>query len=375
MSSRAMSSRTMRVVMSAAVVVAGTLFFAIGKLGAQSAQAGAEAKTAEQAFKNIQALKGTPADQMIPSMQFISNSLGVECEFCHVEGAFEKDDKKEKETARQMIKMQFAINKENFNGQTEVTCNTCHRGSHSPVGTPIISDEEPKHDAAKPAASLPTADQVLDKFVQAAGGADALQKVTTRSGKGNIKVGGRELSIEVLSKAPDKRVSITHTPNGDNVTAFDGHSGWLGNPGGRPPRDMNAAEAEGARFDAAFNLPLELKKMFDQFRVRSADKIADHEVVQLIGIKQGHPPVRLFFDQQSGLLVRSIRYAETPLGRNPVQLDYADYRDQNGVKVPFRWTLARPLGRFTIQLDQVQQNLPIDDAKFEKPAAAPPSSK
>jgi len=67
--------------------------------------------------------------------------------------------------------------------------------------------------------------------------------------------------------------------------------------------------------------------------------------------------------------VRSIRYADTPLGRNPTQVDYADYRAQDGVKVPFQWTVARPLGRFTIQVTELQQNVLVDDKKFEKPAA------
>ncbi|MGA8764338.1 MAG: photosynthetic reaction center cytochrome c subunit family protein, partial [Candidatus Sulfotelmatobacter sp.] len=67
-------------------------------------------KMAEEQFKNIQVLKGVPADQLIPAMQFITASLGVECDFCHVQGAFEKDDKKTKQTARKMMEMMFAIN-------------------------------------------------------------------------------------------------------------------------------------------------------------------------------------------------------------------------------------------------------------------------
>ena len=82
-----------------------------------------------------------PAEQLIPAMQFISASLGVECEFCHVQGAFDKDDKQTKKTAREMMTMMMAINKENFKGHREVTCFTCHRGSNDPVGTPIISDD------------------------------------------------------------------------------------------------------------------------------------------------------------------------------------------------------------------------------------------
>jgi len=134
---------------------------------------------------------------------------------------------------------------------------------------------------------------------------------------------------------------------------------------------MTAQENEAIGFDATFYLPTELKKMFAQFRVRpAADKIAGHDVYQLIAANPGKPPMRLFFDKESGLLLRSIRYAETPLGRNPTQVDYGDYRAQDGVKVPFQWTIARPLGRFTIQIHELQQNVPVDDKKFEKPAAA-----
>jgi hypothetical protein len=89
--------------------------------------------------------------------------------------------------------------------------------------------------------------------------------------------------------------------------------------------------------------------------------------VTLIGIRENQPPVRLWFDEKSGLLVRMVRFVETPLGRNPTQIDYADYRDVEGVKTPLRWTVARPNGRFTIQVTDVQQNVPVDDAKFAKP--------
>lgn len=333
------------------------------------------ANPAEQVFKNIQVLKGTPANQIVPSMQFIANSLGVECDFCHVRGAFEKDDKEPKKTARQMIQMQMAINRNNFKGEREVTCFSCHRGAPNPVGVPIIAEEEPKRpepgktEAAAPA--LPTPDEILNKYVEAVGGAAALEKITTRVEKGTISFGPQQLPVEVLAKAPNKRISLVHTPKGDNITAFDGHMGWIGNSGPRPPREMSLPENEAIGFDATFYLPTELKKMFAQFRVLpAADKIGGHDVVQLIGANPGKPPIRLFFDKESGLLVRSIRYADTPLGRNPTQVDYADYRAQDGVKVPFQWTVARPLGRFTIQVTELQQNVPIDDKKFEKPAAA-----
>jgi hypothetical protein len=126
-----------------------------------------EQKTADQAFKNIEVLKGVPAEQLIPSMQFINASLGVECEFCHVLGAFEKDDKKPKARARKMMEMMFAINKDNFDGQREVTCYSCHRGASKPQTIPAIMAEETPPAAANAekttAPALPAVDQVINK--------------------------------------------------------------------------------------------------------------------------------------------------------------------------------------------------------------------
>jgi photosynthetic reaction center cytochrome c subunit len=333
-------------------------------------------KLAEEEYKNIQALKGIPADQVIPSMQFIAASLGVECEYCHVAHANEKDDKKTKVTARKMINMMMAINKENFEGHREVTCYSCHRGAAKPVGTPIITDEEPPaaaDEGKKPGeakASLPAVEQLLDKYLAAVGGAEALQKITSRVQKGTLTAfGGQHFPVDVYAKAPDKRVSIMHLQGGDSLTAFDGKQGWLSVPG--RVHTMSAAENDAARIDADFYLPAHLKMLYQKFSVDSGEKIEGHDTYVIVGSTEGRPPLRLFLDKESGLLLRLIRYAETPLGRNPTQIDYADYRDANGVKVPFRWTLARPGNRFTVQVEQVQQNVPVDDAKFAPP---PPSA-
>jgi photosynthetic reaction center cytochrome c subunit len=336
-------------------------------------------KKAEEQFKNIQVLKGIPADQLFPTMQFISASLGVECSFCHVQNAFEKDDKKTKQTARKMIEMMFALNKDNFQGHREVTCYSCHRGSPKPLAIPVVMAEEPKLSAGEPhraeeAAnsaeakqnSGPSADQLIDKYVQAAGGASAIDKVTSRVMKGTIDFGGRSLPIDIYSKEPDERISFTHMQDGDSVTAFNGHEGWLGSPG-RPPREMTASDMDGASIDADLHLATHLRQMFSSMQVQGSEKVDDHDTYVVVGQREGKPPIQLYFDQQSGLLVRLVRYGETALGWLPTQIDYADYRDANGVKVPYRWTLARPNGRFTIQVTDLQQNVPIDDAKFIKP--------
>jgi hypothetical protein len=337
-------------------------------------------KKAEEQFKNIQTLKGIPAEQLIPTMQFISTSLGVECEFCHVQDAFDKDEKKSKQTARKMMTMMFAINKDNFDGHREVTCYSCHRGSTDPVSTPVIAAEEPKVTATEvikvgaTEASQPSADQLFDKYVQAVGGAAAISKVTSRAAKGTIDFGGKQFPIDVYSKDPDKRASFTHMPEGENITAFNGAEGWLAGPN-HPVREMHGPDLDGAAIDADLHFPANLKQMFIETQVRGTEKVGDREAYLVVGRREGKPPLRLYFDEQSGLLLRLVRYGETALGRLPTQVDYADYREINGVKVPYRWTLARPNGRFTIQVSDLKQNVPVDDAKFAKPPSPPEGPK
>jgi hypothetical protein len=343
------------------------------------APSGAPPRLAEEQFKNIQTLKGIAADQVVPSMQFIAASLGVECDYCHVHGAMEKDDKKPKVTARKMIAMMMAINKDNFEGRREVTCFSCHRGTKDPVATPVIGDEETKPESgegkqsseAKPA--LPAAEQLLDKYLAALGGAEALQKISTRVQKGTATAfGGERLPVEIYSKGPDKRLSVMHLKGGDSVTAFDGNQGWLGVPG--RTHLMSGAENAAARIDADLYFAVHVKSLCQKFRVAPGEKLDGHDTFLVVGSNEGEPPLELYLDRQSGLLIRLVRYAETPLGRIPTQIDYADYRDADGVKLPFRWTLARPGNRFTVQIDQLQHNIPVDDAKFAAPPPVPPAA-
>jgi photosynthetic reaction center cytochrome c subunit len=346
-------------------------------IAAVDAQSAPGPKTADQAFKNIQVLKGKPADQLIPAMQFITASLGVECDYCHVQGAFDKDDKKPKQIARKMMQMMMVINQENFDSHREVTCYSCHRGNAKPVAIPLISEEEPKpptpavaNNAAQNAAKLPSSDQLIDKYVQALGGASAIQKVTSRVAQGTANVAGHQTPIDIFEKNPDKRISLLHIESGDSVTAYNGHEGWLAAPG-RPLREMNTSDIEAAKLDADLHFPTDIKQIFGELHVEHEEKIGQQSTYVIFALRQGLPPVQLYFDQHSGLLVRELRYAESPLGLNPTQIDYADYREVDGVKTPFRWTIARPSGSFTIQLEQLKQNVPIDDAKFAKPPTPP----
>lgn len=365
------------IVAIAALALGVALAWTPGSAKAGQAPApGAAPKTAGEAFKNIQVLKDIPADELFATMQFISASLGVECGYCHVEHAFDKDDKPAKLTARKMIVMMMAINKENFGGQRGVTCYSCHRGAAQPMGIPAVPEQEPKPELAAAhegeaaaAAHLPSADQLLDKYVQAIGGSAALEKITTRVEQGKLtSPDGSQFSIDVYAKAPNMRLSVMHTPRGENVTAYDGQGGWM-SAMGRPARQLAGPELQTMRLDADFYFPAHARQVFAQFRVRPPEYVAGHEANVLFASTPGKSSAKMYFDQESGLLVRMVQYTETPLGLLPAQIDYADYRDVDGVKIPFRWTLARPRGRFTIQVEKMQQNVPIDDAKFALPAA------
>jgi len=189
--------------------------------------------------------------------------------------------------------------------------------------------------------------------------------------KGTIDFGGKSLPIDIYSKDPDKRISFTHLPEGDSVTAFDGHDGWLGTPG-RPAHEMHGSELDAASIDADLHFATHLKAMFSAMQVEGPERIGDRDAYVVVGKREGKTPIRLYFDEQSGLLLRLVRYGDSALGWLPTQIDYADYRDATGVKIPYRWTLARPSGRFTIQVSEVKQNIPVDDARFAKPAAEGP---
>jgi photosynthetic reaction center cytochrome c subunit len=335
-----------------------------------SAQSPPAPKIAAQQFKNVQVLKDIPADQFIPTMQFIAGALGVECEFCHVQHAMDKDDKKEKQTARKMIEMELAINQSHFKNEIEVTCYTCHRGSPHPVGIPILAPNAaatPGHDHHEISAqeSLPTADQVLDKYLAAVGGAEALHKIKSRVQKGSVDTGGEQYPIEIYSESPEKRLSISHASFGESITAFNGQAGWLTTPRGVHP--MNASERQSARIDAQIYFPARIRELYQDFKILPGETIDGRATFLVTAVGPSNPSLRLFFDQQTGLLLRLVRYTDTPLGRNPAEVDYADYRDAGGLKIPYQWTLSRTSGSFTIRIASVQQNVPIDEKLFDMP--------
>ena len=338
----------------------------------------------EAAFKNIQVLKGIPVDEFMGTMGLFSAALSVCCAECHTGAGTSnpkwEDDPPRKRTARRMVQMVTAINRDNFNGRQIVTCWTCHRGSQSPLVTPPLDKMygepviEPPDILPRATSGEPTADEIFDKYIQALGGAQRLANLTSFTAKGTYSGYDTDLAkvaIEIYAKAPAQRTTIVHAAFGDSVRVYDGRSAWIASPDKPLPlMPLTGGNLEGAKIEAIVAFPTQLKKAFSQWRVTST-AIDDREVRVLQGSNPRQPPVNFYFDD-AGLLVRLVRLADTAIGRVPTQIDYSDYREVSGVKLPFRWTATWTDGQSTAELTEVQANVAIDATKFARPAPAPP---
>lgn len=322
-------------------------------------------QTAAQRFKNIQIFKDIPATQLDPTMAFISGSLGVRCNYCHVPGQFEKDDKPTKLAARRMIKMVFDLNKGSFNGHGAVSCFTCHRGKPTPVSVPAVGQNlwAPSSPPSSPE-PLPSVIEILDRYVRALGGAGALQKITSRSAKGSrIGADGVLVPEEVHQKAPDKLLTVTSYPNvvfsnGFNGTVVWGHSS---REGATPLPEQIVVQM---KREAVFYKELKTPELYSNLTVVGRVPVADADAYVIQAKPVDGPVEKLFFDVRSGLLVRRYAESDTVLGKFPLQTDYEDYREVDGIKQPFliRWSMpGRSWGR---KIAEIKQNVPLDDAKF-----------
>ena len=338
---------------------------------------------AEEVFKNIQALRGIPVNEFLGIMGFFSASLGKSCVDCHDSDSgwenYVADKNPNKRTARRMIEMVSTINKGFFGGAQGVTCYSCHRGGPRPKLTPNLTalysppSEMEADDVVQQAPGAPSADQILDKYLQALGGAQRVASLTSFTAKGTTVGYGLDAEkrpVEIFAKAPNERATIIHEEKGTSTSIYDGRSGWIAAPNlPLPVLPLTGGELEGAGLDAALSFPAKIKQAFTRWRVGDAVDIDDREVQVLQGTTATGNIATLYFDSKSGLLVRMIRYAKSPVGRLPTQIDYSDYREVAGVKMPFRWNVLWLDGRESFELTEVQTNVPIDNAKFAKPAA------
>jgi photosynthetic reaction center cytochrome c subunit len=379
-------ARIMIGMMSAAVVIGlGSLVLA----AAAQAQGESQQKSqmAEEVFKNVQLLRGIPVNQFMETMGFFSASLNMNCVDCHAEEAGGDwaryaDDTEKKQITRKMILMVRGINSSYFGGKRIVTCYSCHRNGNVPVDTPNLAEvygtpPPPDPVEIQQVPTAPSADQLLDKYLQALGGAQRLAGFTSFIGKGNYQGygEGEKRPMDIFVKAPDQLSTVIHRETGDSITTFDGRAGWIAAPAANSPVTMIAmtgGDLDAAKMDANLFFPSRMKQALSKWRVGFPTTIDDRDVQVAEGSTARGVPVKLYFDPESGLLLRQVRYIDTPMGLNPTQIDYADYREVSGIKVPFRWTVTWLDGRSTYELNELRLNVPIDARKFEKPAPPQP---
>ena len=351
--------------------------------------------------KNVKLLGDLPVSQFIPVMNYFATSLGRRCNFCHVNNNgqwdYASDAKTEKNTAREMIKMVLETNKTFFKGNVEVQCNTCHRGRNTPqslIALPLPSPpagggQGQARPAGTPAGAgaagsaqpqgsptprpTPTpAQEIINNYITAIGGQANIDKVQSRTSKLAASNGpGNPINLEVYQAPPNKFYMRTTLDQGVFERGFDGQVGWEKSP--RGVRQLNSVEAW--RMQNSINLFGNLNfKQYARLRTVGRDKIGDRDAYVILANRSDTDVERLFFDVETGLLLRRITYLRTMLAVIPEQFDFEDYRDVDGVKLPFTIRVSsieagNPVATRTFS--EMKLNAPGDESKFKMPAATP----
>lgn len=347
-----------------------------------------QGKKAGEFFKNVSTstLKELSVDDFIGAMGVLADDLGLDCADCHPNAGTDQVDwvvdTPPKRTARRMIEMVASINRTNFAGVQKVTCWTCHHGRDVPATTIALetlydTPNSEKDDVVKAETSGATATQILDKYIEAVGGAQRLAGlnsfVATGQSLGYMGLGGNG-DFTIYAKAPNQRTTkITfkdHPDRGESTWAFGGTSAWIKTPRGLLGEyEVVGGELDGARLEAQLAFPGQIKQALTNWRVGPNQSIGDRDFQVLQGTGPRNFLATLYFDSKTGLLVRLIRYSPSPIGRMPTQIDYSDYRDVGGIKFPFEYRFLWLDGRYTAKITDVKTNVTIDPAIFGRPSA------
>src|SRR6185295_454528 len=222
----------------------------------------------------------------------------------------------------------------------------------------------------------PTAEQILTKYMEALGGSAAIEKLKTRSMKGTwLARDGVTLGYEVYQSAPDKIYTVLTTPKqGVFERGFNGRTAW--EKSARRLRDLEGLELFYLKRYPDLFKDIKLQGQFTRISYGGKDKIDGTDVHVLRGFGVDGRGERLYFDAQTGLLLRRISSTPTMVGIIPEQVDYEDYRDVDGLKLPFtiRVTTIDSFFSSTRKITEIKLNVPVDETKFNKPAPGPAPS-
>ena len=334
----------------------------------------AEQKTSEQVYKNIQVLNGLPASELDGVMYFMSASLGVACNHCHT-NPWDSDAKSTKLAARKMIVMTRNLNKESFSGNPAITCYTCHRGQPNSAPLPPVdpvSSQPTEADVvpAKPPA-LPASDEIIGRYILAIGGEPAIAKMKTRVLRGTETITDRTTApvttpIEIYQTSENKLLMVRSASVGMSMQGFDGSRGWTRDSGGL--REMDAKELVAMRRSADFFRYLKIKETYPQMRVLAKEKVGIREAYVVGATSRDDSRERLYFDANTGLLIRRQVTFKTAFGGIPEVIDFDDYREVGGIKLPFTISWSRSPFGSTQKFTEIRLNVSIDESKFKPPA-------
>jgi len=353
----------------------------------QAAAATAKGQTSGEFFKNVSTstLKGLTPSDFLGAMGVMTAALGYDCSNCHPGAGTDQmdwitDKNPKKRTARKMVEMVAAINRQNFSGAQMVTCWTCHHGLDLPT-TSIALDKlygEPndeRRDVIVPIEGEPPASQILDEYIQALGGAQKLAAVksliVTGHSEGYEGLGGNA-AFQIFAQAPDRRgmwINFPEHPDrGTSAWTYDGKSGWISSPRGYLGEyELTGNDLEGAKLDSVLAFPAQIKTALSNWKVGAEDAVQGHDVYVVQGSTRGGLLGTFYFDKKTHYLVRYVRQTPSPVGRITIQQDYDDYRDVNGIQFPFKYSFLWLDGRFTALISEVQVNVPVDTAKLGRP--------
>ena len=279
-----------------------------------------------------------------------------------------------------MIAMVNTLNANNFDGEQQVTCFTCHQGQAIPSSVPVVinADVPPKLEYTVPVPAPPaipsvTVAQIFDKYIAAVGGASAVQNVSSLTAAGTVtqRRPGRNFAaqrLEISTKAPAMKLTATQAGQNQNLAAYSGGNGWARGGNGNV-RDLRPEELDATRLEDAFNLPAQLTELVSNPQVDHPEVVGNRELYVVSGRTENLPRVKLYFEKDTGMLVRLVHFIDTSFGPYPTQIDYADFRDVGGRTVPYSWVVSQSRGReYTYAMQNVQA-AEVDDARFARPAA------
>jgi hypothetical protein len=217
--------------------------------------------------------------------------------------------------------------------------------------------------------------EILAKYVDAIGGSGAVQENRTRAERGSVEgPHGLHAAIETYRTAPDKAFAIVHRANGDVMEGVDGNVGWGKRANGEVTEESGDELARSRQW-AEFYPGEHFEKDYERYQVRGIENVNGHDAYVMMAWWKDGGADRIYFDVQSGLLLRITHRIESPLGALPLQTDYEDYRDVNGLKIPFTVRVTRVDGSTTYTWQKMEANVAIDPSRYEKPAEKPAAEK